>query len=460
MLDTALRDTSANADNPHVSPGLAALLRRCLAAAPEDRYPDAAALASDLRRHLNDLPLRGVSNRSVVERWRKWRRRDHGGLACAVLKLVAALVVIGVVAGLAIHSERVEQQAADALAEGREALGQHRYSDAVAAFRRGLALASEGSPQRRALLAGAQRAAWVNTAAELHKLVDMLRFRFGLNPPDVVEARALLARGLEVWKARSRIHRPADEPEDSPAALQVRTDLLALATILADLHRQSDSSDDAARAILRDAQAEFGPSPVLRRELQEDKAAPLPTPRTAWEHYDLGLSLLRSGDDAAAIEEFTNAIDLKPAEFWPHYYQGVAAYHLGRHDQAAASFGTCVALAPGTPECYYNRALVQAARGRIDEAIRDDTRALEVNPAFTDAALNRAILLFRSGQSQAALADLERARHSATSPRTLGLIEYNSALVHDALGERPAARACLERAAALGVDEAKRRLDR
>ena len=31
----------------------------------------------------------------------------------------------------------------------------------------------------------------MNTAAELHKLVDMLRFRFGLNPPDVVEAQAL-----------------------------------------------------------------------------------------------------------------------------------------------------------------------------------------------------------------------------------------------------------------------------
>ena len=153
---------------------------------------------------------------------------------------------------------------------------------------------------------------------------------------------------------------------------------------------------------------------MLRRELQEDEAAPLPTPRTAWEHYDLGLSLLRSGDDAAAIEEFTNAIDLKPAEFWPRCYQGVAAYHLGRHDQAAASFGTCVALAPGAPECYYNR----ARPGRAWSDRRSDSGrhpGLEVNPAFTDAALNLAILLFRSGQSQAALADLNCARHSAIS---------------------------------------------
>ena len=35
----------------------------------------AGALAGDLRRHLMHLPLKGVSNRSLPERWRKWRRR-------------------------------------------------------------------------------------------------------------------------------------------------------------------------------------------------------------------------------------------------------------------------------------------------------------------------------------------------------------------------------------------------
>src|SRR5262249_57978758 len=61
--------------NPQVSVGLADLLDRCLAPDPRERYPDAAALAADLRRHLTDLPLQGVRNRSLVERWRKWRRR-------------------------------------------------------------------------------------------------------------------------------------------------------------------------------------------------------------------------------------------------------------------------------------------------------------------------------------------------------------------------------------------------
>ena len=41
--------------------GLADVIRKCLATDPNDRYPDAAALADDLRRHMADLPLRGVS---------------------------------------------------------------------------------------------------------------------------------------------------------------------------------------------------------------------------------------------------------------------------------------------------------------------------------------------------------------------------------------------------------------
>src|SRR5207244_6018272 len=74
------RDRSPPLDlvNAQVSPGLSAILKRCLAPSPADRYSDAAALAADLRRHLTDRPLHGVANRNLMERWRKWRRRQPG----------------------------------------------------------------------------------------------------------------------------------------------------------------------------------------------------------------------------------------------------------------------------------------------------------------------------------------------------------------------------------------------
>ncbi|MBO0700618.1 MAG: serine/threonine protein kinase, partial [Zavarzinella sp.] len=52
--------------NPRVSVGLSDIVARCLAPDPAARYPDAAALADDLRRHLAALPLRGVRNRSLA----------------------------------------------------------------------------------------------------------------------------------------------------------------------------------------------------------------------------------------------------------------------------------------------------------------------------------------------------------------------------------------------------------
>jgi serine/threonine protein kinase len=68
--------------NRQVSTGLSDVIARCLAPRADDRYPDAAALADDLRRHLADLPLRGVGNRDLRERWRKWRRRRPHTWAC------------------------------------------------------------------------------------------------------------------------------------------------------------------------------------------------------------------------------------------------------------------------------------------------------------------------------------------------------------------------------------------
>ncbi|HEX4611241.1 MAG TPA: serine/threonine-protein kinase, partial [Urbifossiella sp.] len=69
LADALDRDPAA------VTAGLSDVVAKTTAPAAADRYPTAAALAADLRRHLSDLPLRGVRNRSVRERWRKWRRR-------------------------------------------------------------------------------------------------------------------------------------------------------------------------------------------------------------------------------------------------------------------------------------------------------------------------------------------------------------------------------------------------
>src|SRR5262249_16007466 len=129
-----------------VSTGLADIIRKCLASDPNGRYPDAASLADDLRRHMADFPLRGVPNRSVRERWSKWRHRRP----YALFRVKALLVVSGLAAALAaiiwfaFLSPRF-RGGAHALAEGKVLLDRDNYPEAARVLTRGAALI-EGLP--------------------------------------------------------------------------------------------------------------------------------------------------------------------------------------------------------------------------------------------------------------------------------------------------------------------------
>jgi serine/threonine protein kinase/Flp pilus assembly protein TadD len=466
--------------NPRISSGLSDILERCLARDPADRYPDAAALASDLRRHLSDLPLRGVANRDPFERWRKWRRRSPGALGRRLAGLGAGGLIVLVAAFGGVLLQQRGRQVEAALEAGRRHLSRGHHPEAMLALEQGLALAGSLptlEAQRRALRADLGRASRARDAADLHDLVNLLRFRLGALPPRPDEAEALYDRGRQVWQARARFLGLAGAPPDAVTGRQVRADLLDLATILADLCAHRRPGRDAgggsplaeAVRILGDARDLLGPGTALCRDLghyaralgQDDLVpAVIPEPQTAWEHYDLGRSYLRSGEYAPAAVEFERAIRMRPEEFWPHFYHGLCCARLGKPEAAVSSLGTAIALAPTTAACYYNRALAYQALGRDDDAIRDDTRALELDPRFTDAALNRGIVRLHAGQHAAALEDFAQARASASSESVRGLIAYNAALAHLARNDRPAAEACLQQAVVHGDTEALRLRER
>ena len=113
--------------NPQVSAGLSDIVHKCLEARPEDRYPDAASVAKDLRRHLAHLPLEGVPNRDPRERWRKWRRRRPNAALWMGLLLALAGAGAMVVAG-AVDRYR---EAQGALTEGQEQMQRRAYPEAL-----------------------------------------------------------------------------------------------------------------------------------------------------------------------------------------------------------------------------------------------------------------------------------------------------------------------------------------
>jgi eukaryotic-like serine/threonine-protein kinase len=73
---------------------LDAVVLKALAKEPAQRYPSAAALAEDLRRYLDDKPIRARPAR-IVYRLRKFILRNRALLAVSVAALAAILVVLG-----------------------------------------------------------------------------------------------------------------------------------------------------------------------------------------------------------------------------------------------------------------------------------------------------------------------------------------------------------------------------
>jgi serine/threonine protein kinase/tetratricopeptide (TPR) repeat protein len=436
--------------NSQVSVGLADIVHRCLARDPADRYPTAAALAHDLRRHLAGLPLRGVSNRSVGERWHKWRRRRPNALlwTAALLALSLGTVAIG-----AVSLERLSD-AREALREGQEQMSRHSYAEAVRTLARGKERV-EGWPGSRrlaeqldAILTRARRA---SAAGQLHAVTDRLRMLAGADVLSERDMRALEGHCKKAWEARHLVAGRSAAALEETAEEQLRADLIDLALLWTDLKRRLAPGDGArrseARAVLAELQALCDPSAAVareRRSLGEKVGPEADAPgRTAWESASLGRSLLRAGELDRAAEELARAVDLRPGDFWAHFYRGVCAYRRGRHSDAASSFSVAVALAPEFAEVYHNRALAHAAAGDLVAALRDYDRALALSPALASAELNRGVLHYQQRRYREALADLEQAlRHGADPIAT----QCNLALVHLARGERAAARESVARA--------------
>lgn len=94
MLDVSVRRV-----NPAIPHAMQAIVVRCLEVDPDNRYPDAGALAEDLDRFLRRRPLRYALNPSRTERFRNWTIRHRFQLAAASAFLLPVAFLFGMMAG-------------------------------------------------------------------------------------------------------------------------------------------------------------------------------------------------------------------------------------------------------------------------------------------------------------------------------------------------------------------------
>ena len=437
------------ASDPEIGRGLEDVIHKCLARRAAARYQDAGQLATDLRCSLANLPLQGVPNRSLVERWRKWRRRKPHALT-----LVAAALVVATVTGVFFWTFRHERlsTARTALAQGQQSMASGDFSLAAEQLKNGRA-AVDWLPGQydlkdalKTTLAAANQGL---LAASVHGLAEQLRFLDSTEAPPPDQLRRLDAGCAELWQAREMIvSGAANLSEAERDALY--TDLADLAISWAAMRvRLASPLERPARRqealrLLDEAQALCGasfPLELARRQYTSERspagAETLPQPKSARDHLALGRYYLAADDPTAATQQFEQAAGLEPDQFWAYFYLTQCAYRLDDFERALRAADVCVALSPLTAPCFYNRASCHEKQGHHKQALQDLTRSLQLDPTLAVAYLHRGMTETELRHFAAATADFEQALARGTDPAEVGYRQARLAVAqHDLVAAR------------------------
>jgi serine/threonine protein kinase/Flp pilus assembly protein TadD len=379
---------------PDLPWGLESIVRKCLAPLPAQRYQRAEHLAEDLRRFLEDRPLKHAPELSRVERVQKWLRRHprltSSGSVAAAAALLLALAGAGLV-GARQHLINAREQLAVLQAEER----------------------------KRAYESGTVRAlCLVNTKSELQDHLPLGQAVCEHTPG----LYGVLDR--DDWQANPDWQRLA--PDDRRRLAEDTRELLLLLA-WARARTAPEGGDGPARALALLARAEAIDGLPPSRALWEDRAAYLEQagdaaaardararaaqiePSGFRDHYLLATSYARAGRYADAVTELNVALDLNPQHYWSWVQRGICHQELGRDTLAAGDFGASIGLWPDFAWGYFNRGYVLGRSGHKEEAVADYTAALKRDPGFLLAYVNRGLALVELKQYERALADFDKA---------------------------------------------------
>jgi hypothetical protein len=110
-----------------------------------------------------------------------------------------------------------------------------------------------------------------------------------------------------------------------------------------------------------------------------------------WEaHARLGLVLSKEGRLDEAINQYREALRLKPDDADAHYDLANALYRKGLWDEAISQYREDLKLSPDDPEGHNNLGAVLFQKGNLNEAITQFQEALRLKPDYANARKNLA----------------------------------------------------------------------
>lgn len=424
-----LRDT-----HPDVPAALEAVVQRCLAADPNDRYASAAELAVDLQAVSDDGPL-CFAREPLPSRTLRWLRRHRGRLLVAVPLLVATVVSVLSLVGAQIARLGLEAEVRHWLSEGRHAVNDDQPDLAVSHFTTAAHLA-EGNSRLHALrdearkeVSLARQAKHVrNRADELFALGERLRFALHGFGTDAQTARRLVESALARFAVLDDprwMQRPAIALLDGARRARLLgevNDLLFLWVVALDRERSGDPATARQARRICDAALAFaspvGPWKALRRRyeprgLEPSRTGPAESPTRATSAkacFQWGVLCDLENNTDATIAWLERATWLEPGDYWSHFFLGYHHERVGHLQRALEHYRAAVSLQPGWPWAWNNLALLYYKQGEWGKAQDDLSRALELARGFefVEARLNLGLVKMVLGDLAGARAAYDR----------------------------------------------------
>jgi len=411
---------------------LESITRKCLAPDPAQRYQEAEHLADDLRRFLDDRPLKYAQELSRVEQVQKYLRR-HPRLASSAPIAAAALLLVlflgTMLIGTGRHLATARGRLSQAAARERKQTHDSGTVQALCLINTMIDLAdnlSQGIELCEQTLVlydvpgkpGQEHSDWAYfEPAERLRLAEDQRELF------------LLLAGARVRQSHGQ-----------PQVVRQALSLLDRAEAIPGLPPTRALWEDRARYLAM--LGEQAQSEAARRQAEQTPAS------SARDHYLLATAWARKGtreDFTRALSELNQAIELNPRDYWSSVQRGVCQLELGNLVAAAGDFGNCIGLWPDFAWGYFNRGCALDRGGKKAEAIEDYSAALRLDADFVPAHVNRGLAYLELKQYSQALADFDK----AVSLRQVGpSVEAGRGMALEAMGRIRAADAAFELALA------------
>lgn len=144
-----------------------------------------------------------------------------------------------------------------------------------------------------------------------------------------------------------------------------------------------------------------------------------------------GVAYNNVGDYEEAIKDFDKAIKAQPDDAWVYVGRGDAFNSMGELESAIRDFGKAIDLNPNLKEAYLNRGIAYHSLGSFVSAIKDYSESIRLDPLFADVYNNRGSALNSIENHREAIKDFSKAIE--LSPGHAGAY-YNRGTVYKALG--------------------------